>query len=395
VTATRDAATHDATACADCLRHAWLLSSFAGYGERLRRSKDDLVALLSLDDPRLLELARRGHTGAAIQHAYDRFDVAAARAACQAVGVRPICRHDAHYPSILAELPGAPAVLYASGDPARLASLLDAPAAAIVGARRASPYALEVADGLGSGLSSAGVTVVSGMANGVDSAAHAGAIRSRSATIAVLAGGPDVAYPAAKRALHRRLARDAAVVSEWPPGFSARPWCFLARNRIIAGLAGVTIVVEAGDRSGSLTTASFAADYGRTVGAVPGRVTAAGAAGSNALLFDGVAVVRDARDALELACGLDPGRTRTPDREELRGGPPDEAAAPLPKRQRRLLEAIEQGHESQESLFELASIGPRGLADLTQLELLGLVRRAPGGRYVRTAARVAPRDGAA
>jgi DNA processing protein len=388
-------ATGDAPACADCLRHAWLLSCFAGYGDRLRRNTDDLVALLSLDDPRLLELARRGHAGATIQRAYDRFDAAAAREACRAVGVRPICRHHARYPAILAELPGAPAVLYASGDQARLASLLEAPAAAIVGARRASPYALEVADGLGGGLSSAGVTVVSGMANGVDSAAHAGAMRSGSATIAVLAGSPDVAYPAAKRALHRRLVGEAAILAEWPPGFSARPWCFLARNRIIAGLAGVTIVVEAGERSGSLTTASFAANHGRTVGAVPGRVTAAGASGSNALLFDGAHVVRDARDALELACGLDSGRAQRARRAELRGGLLDGAEAPLAQRQRRLLEAIEQGYESQESLFELASIGPRVLADLTELELLGLVRRAPGGRYVRTAARVAPRRGAA
>jgi DNA processing protein len=385
-------AARDAAACADCMRHAWLLSTFAGYGERLRRNTDDLVALLSLDDARLRELARRGDAGAAVQRAYDRFDAAAAHASCLAAGVRPICRHDARYPAILAELPGAPGTVYVSGDPARLASLLEAPAAAIVGARRASPYALEVAGGLGSGLSAAGVTVVSGMANGIDSAAHAGAIRSGSATIAVLAGSPNVAYPAAKRALHRRLVGDAAVISEWPPGFAARPWCFLARNRIIAGLAGVTIVVEAGDRSGSLTTASFAAAYGRPVGAVPGRVTAAGAAGSNALLFDGAHVVRDARDALELACGLDPGSAGRP-RSAGAGLRGLTVGASLAPQQRQLLEAIEQGHESQAALFELAAIGPRALADLTELELLGLVRRAPGGRYVRTVARLASREG--
>ena len=386
--------TREAAACADCVRHSWLLSTFAGYGERLRSNTGDLVALLSLDDARLLELARRGEVGVATQRDYDRFDAAAAREACRAVGVSPICRHSARYPTSLIELPGAPRVLYASGDPARLATLLEAPAAAIVGARRASPYAHEVADGLGRGLSSAGVTVVSGMANGVDSAVHAGALRTGSATIAVLAGSPDVAYPAAKRALHRRLVGDAAVVSEWPPGFSARPWCFLARNRIIAALAAATIVVEASDRSGALTTASFAADYGRTVGAVPGRVTAAGAAGSNALLFDGVSVVRSPRDALELACGLDPGSTRgrrdaACDRHERA---PD---ASLPPHQRRLLEAIEQGHESQATLFDLAPIGARALADLTELELLGLVRRTPAGRYVRTVVRAPSRPGTA
>jgi DNA processing protein len=388
-------AVRDRLACADCLRHVWLLSTFAGYVERRsRHSVDDIVAFLALDDGDLLELARRGPRGAAVRREYDGFDATAARDACRTAAVVAICRHDWRYPAILAEIPGAPAVLHVSGDPARLVSLLEAPAAAIVGARKASPYALEVAHGLGGGLSSASVTVVSGMANGVDAAAHAGAMRAGAATIAVLAGSPHLAYPAAKRSLHRRLVTDAAVVSEWPPGFAARPWCFLARNRIIAGLAAATIVVEAGERSGSLTTAGFATGYGRPVGAVPGRVTAAGAAGSNALLFDGAHVVRDARDALELTCGLTAGAAMQLPGADAAFDVRARAATPgisLAKRQRRLLEAIEQGDDAQASLFELGTAGPRVLGDLTELELLGLVRRTPGGRYVRTATRVASR----
>jgi predicted Rossmann fold nucleotide-binding protein DprA/Smf involved in DNA uptake len=120
-------------------------------------------------------------------------------------------------------------------------------------------------------------------------------------------------------------------------------------------------------------------------------VTAAGAAGSNALLFDGVHVVRDARDALELACGLDPGSAGRP-RSAGAGLRERTVDASLVPGQRLLLDAIEQGHESQAALFELGSSGPRALADLTELELLGLVRRAPGGRYVRTVARAVPRD---
>jgi DNA processing protein len=268
-------------------------------------------------------------------------------------------------------------VLYCSGDPTRLDELLAAPAAAVVGTRRASPYALEVAQALGHGLSSAGVTVVSGMAYGVDSAAHAGAVEAGAATIAVLAGSPDIATPAGKRALHRQLIARAAVVSEWPPGFKPRPWCFTARNRIIAGLAAATIVVEAGDHSGSLTTARFAEASSRPVGAVPGRVTSAGAAGSNALLYDGAHVVRDARDAFQLACGVSPSPVAT--QLELPSLSPRRPA--LSRRQRLLLGAIEEGDGSNAALHEGAE---DTLVELAELELLGLIRRGPGGRYVRT-----------
>ena len=133
-----------------------------------------------------------------------------------------------------------------------------APAVAIVGARRAGVDGLQVARGLGRGLAAAGVTVISGMALGIDSAAHAGALEVGGPTIAVLAGGADVAYPASKRALHRELVRGQAAISEMPPGFRPFRWCFPARNRTIAGLAPMTIVVEATERSGSLITAELA-----------------------------------------------------------------------------------------------------------------------------------------
>ena len=137
-----------------------------------------------------------------------------------------------------------------------------------------APTALQVAHALGRGLAAAGVTVISGMALGIDSAAHAGALEVGGPTITVLAGGADVAYPASKRSLHRELVRTQAAISEMPPGFKPFRWCFPARNRTIAGLASLTIVVEATERSGSLITADLAQELGRAVGAVPGPVTA-------------------------------------------------------------------------------------------------------------------------
>ncbi len=179
-------------------------------------------------------------------------------------------------------------------------------AVAIVGTRRASPEGLEVARTLGRGLAGANVTVVSGLALGVDSAAHAGAVELCGPTMAVLGGGADVPYPTRKAGLYQAiLAADGVIVSEMPPGFRAFRWSFPARNRIIAALAPVTIVVEAAERSGSLITAELALDLGRDVAAVPGPVLSWRSRGTNALLRDGAALIRDVRDALELVLGTE------------------------------------------------------------------------------------------
>ena len=163
------------------------------------------------------------------------------------------------YPARLRDLDDAPAALFVAGGVARLEALAGADleqgprAVAVVGTRRASADGLEVARALGRGLAAAGVTVVSGMALGVDSAAHAGALESSGRTVAVLAGGADVPYPPSKARLHQLIGERGCVVGELPPGFVAMRWCFPARNRIIAALAHMTIVVEAARRSGSLS----------------------------------------------------------------------------------------------------------------------------------------------
>ena len=302
------------------------------------------------------------------------FSAARARERIAAARLTAVCRCEPGYPERLRELADPPAVLHVAGDPA---ALQPDESVAIVGARRGTAYGLEVSRALGRGLTAAGVPVVSGMAMGVDSAAHTGALEppapSGAAPVAVLAGAADVAYPASRRRLHAELVRRGCVVSELPPGFTAFRWCFVARNRLIAGLAALTVVVEATERSGSLTTADFAQQLGRPVGAVPGPVTSRFSAGTNALLAAGAGIVRDTRDVLDQLLGP----------SDRRAAEPSPPAVALEPRLRRVLDAIESGHGSLAELTSDPDTTRQVLQDLTELELRGLVRREFGGRYVR------------
>jgi DNA processing protein len=209
---------------------------------------------------------------------------------------------------------------------------------------------------------------VSGMAHGIDSAAHAGALDAGRPTVAVLPGPADRPYPAGKRALHRRIVATGAAVSEIAPGTGVRRWMFPARNRIIAGLAAMTVVVEADERSGSLVTARMARGIGRPVGAVPGRVTTPQAAGPNGLLAGGACIVREPQDVLDHLFGAGARIASEPRRQ-----PPPEL--------RGLLAAIAEGHETTAALAR-AGFGPdKGLAALAELELGGFVTRGAGGRF--------------
>ena len=242
----------------------------------------------------------------------------------------------------------------------------------MVGARRASPYGLDAARALGRGLAAADVPVVSGLALGADSAAHGGAVEVGGPTIAVLAGGAERPYPESKRRLYVAVRRHGCVVSEMPPGFRGYRWSFPARNRVIAGLGRLTIVVEAAERSGSLITAELARDLGRDVAAVPGRVTSPLAAGTNALLKDGAALVTRAEDALDLACGV----SNWSERDRRRQVPAH--LAPL-------MTAIAEGRETLDALVAAGHTVGAALAGLAELEGLGHVRRAVGGRFVAAA----------
>jgi DNA processing protein len=193
-------------------------------------------------------------------------------------------------------------------------------------------------------------------------------------TVAVLAGGADHVYPRARAQLYRQIAGEGLVVSELPPGTRPHRWCFPARNRIMAGLAAMTVVVEGTVSSGSLITAAFAGDLGRDLGAVPGQVTSPLAAGPNSLIAEGACMVRSAADVIDALYG--PGRASK--REE--GGPRG-----LDPRLAAVLDAVAQGVGSPDALADDASTAADVLTALTELELLGLIRRDPGGGYVRCA----------
>jgi DNA processing protein len=357
--------------CPGCLRRTWLVGELGGAIEIARRSQRRLPDLLALGD-RVLARALLHERGDEIVGRVRRMDVAMMRRAYAAAGLLAICRHDPRYPPALLDDRAPPAVLGARGQLA----LLHGDAIAIVGTRRCSDDGAEIARGLGRGLAVAGVTVVSGMALGIDSAAHEGALAAGGATIAVLAGGADVVYPARKRRLYDAIARDGLILAELPPGTGPRPWMFPARNRIIAALGGATVVVEAAQRSGSLITAELALEAGRDVGAVPGPVLSWRSAGVNALLRDGATVVRDAADAIELALGLDVDRApRT-----------DNRLAGLPAELRALLARLTGAHASVDALAHSPTELDAVLTGLAELELRGLVRRAPDGRWAPTAA---------
>lgn len=272
--------------------------------------------------------------------------------------VRAIPRSDAGFPDSLNELRNAPRQLYAIGD-IGLLTTAHAKVVAIVGTREASPYGIRVAQALGRAFAEAGAVVVSGMARGIDSAAHHGALGATANTIAVLGTGPDVPYPAGNRGLHRILAAKGLVVAESEPGTRAFPGCFPRRNRIIAALARLTIVVEAGHKSGALNTASQALELGRLVAAVPGPIDHPRSAGSNTLLRDGAHVITTIDDALGLL-GLAGGQTvRRPDLGDAEAEVWD----------------VLQGGGAQPDAISAASGIPvrRVLAAVAKLELLGLV----------------------
>jgi DNA processing protein len=353
-------------ACDTCLRRAWLLARVAGHLQREARRVQDALAL---PDAELIE-AVGGRHRTEIHDELERFDPGPLRDRIVAAALGSICRCDERYPERLRTLEAAPAALFVAGDLERLLEFAAGEPVAVVGARRASSYGLEVARSLGRGLAAAGVCVVSGMASGVDSAAHAGALAGGGPTLAVLPGPAERPYPAAKRELYRQIREGAAVVSELPPGAAAWRWTFVARNRIIAGLSAMTVVVEAGLRSGSLVTARIARTLGRAVGAVPGQVTAPLAEGPNLLLAGGAELVRHPQDVLDHLFGAG-----------VRSASVDERPA-LEPQLRSLLHAIASGADTAAALHRAGLPAGDGLAALASLEIAGYIVRGAGGKFV-------------
>lgn len=347
----------------------------------LGRPNRRAAGLLALEEHELIA-AVGGHGAAGASAFVDTFDHRVALDALSRAGVGAVCGHSGAYPSSLTTLDDPPAVLYCAGRADRFEDLTAGPAATVIGARRASPYALEVSYELGRGLGAAGVSVVSGLALGVDAAAHRGALDAGGKTIAVLASGVDVPYPRTNRALLDRLRGHGLVLSELPPGQRALKWSFPARNRIMAGLSSITVIVEAAEGSGSLITASFAQELGRDVAAVPGRVTSRMAAGTNRLLREGAPVIRGPEDLLDEIFGPGEGAARAGG--EARPPSVAPALATLEPGVRSVLDAVEAG-EGAEAIGAARGLSAGDVrAALGRLELLGLIHRDALGGYERT-----------
>ena len=277
--------------------------------------------------------------------------------------------HPGHrsYPRLLAEISGRPSILYVRGE---LTPADDAPVA-IVGTRRATPYGRQAAERIAAELAQAGVTVVSGLARGVDAVAHRAALEAGGRTIAVLGSGPDVIYPAEHRRLAEQILESGAILSELPLGAKPDAQNFPARNRIVSGMTLGTLIVEAPLRSGALITASFAADQGREVFVIPGSIFAQTAEGTNALLRDGARLVRDGTDILEdLGLGGS-------------GSVLTQSQMSLDENERKLLAALGKEARHIDELAEEAEISAGAVSALMlTMELKGLVRNHGAQYYV-------------
>lgn len=280
----------------------------------------------------------------------------------------------AEWPEPLTRIPAPPRELYALGDPTVLAR----PCVAIVGTRHPTDYGQHVARELATALARAGACIVSGMAFGIDAAAHRAALDAGGATAAVLGTGIDRVYPAAHRRLYAAIAERGVVISEFGPGHAQFKGCFPRRNRIIAALSRLTIVVEAGDRSGALITASYALSLSRDVAAVPGRIDSDASTGANRLLRDGAHVITCADDALALAKFA----TRVDATAAL--ADPAQPALALGSDEAQVWQLLSSGGASTDDLVHrTAWPAARCLVAVTNLELQGLVSCTPSGAVLR------------
>ncbi|HEY2778229.1 MAG TPA: DNA-processing protein DprA [Gaiellaceae bacterium] len=275
-------------------------------------------------------------------------------------GIRWVARRDRAFPARLRKIHDPPPGLFVRGS--AVLTVLDAPCVAVVGARACSAYGATVATELARGLARAGVVVVSGMARGIDGAAHRGALDTGT-TVAVLGCGVDRDYPRAHGTLARAIAERGLIVSEYPPGVEPTPWRFPARNRIVAGLCDATVVVEARERSGALITADLALDEGRDVLAVPGEITSLVSKGTNHLLRLGAIPVTCLGDVLA-AIGVD-----------LVAAPP----AAVEPRLEAVRAAVADSPAAADELVRKTSLPASVIAAaLAELEIAGVVMQADG-----------------
>jgi len=340
------------------VRIARLVQMLGSIRDAANAAEKDLAAVPGIG-PRLAARIVRQRAG---------FDAAEELRRAAAVGARVLTWLDAGYPARLRDLRDAPPVVYLrgawDGSPE--------PAVAIVGTRRPSPYGLDVAGGLAEVLGEAGVVVISGLARGIDRAAHAGALRRGGRTVAVLGCGVDVVYPREHRTLMEAMLTRGGVVSEVPMGLPPERWRFPLRNRLLSGMAQAVVVVEGGVDSGSLITVRHAAAQQRGVYAVPGSVFAPGSRGPHHLLAEGARVLRDPRELLERLGIGHPSR------------PAGMVEERLSKDETRVLETLGETAVHIDGIIERTGIEAGRVAGvLAMLEVRGLVRQCPGKRFAK------------
>ena len=286
-------------------------------------------------------------------------------------GVTLLCWDDPLFPPLLKEISDPPPILYVLGSP----QLLSTPGIAMVGARAASSYGLQMAERLAMELARHDLVITSGFALGIDTAAHRGALAAGGKTIAVMGCGLDIVYPSQNKKLHEQIAAHGAIISETPLGTPPEGFRFPARNRIISGLSLGVVVVEAAHRSGTLITAHQALEQGRDVFAIPGRIDSPKSEGCHRLIQEGAKLVHCAADIMEeLALAAAPAVETQPQ------------APPLPPEEGKVFSLLEVYPRNIEEIIQAAQLPAHRISEiLLNLELQGLVASLPGKQYQRLA----------
>jgi DNA processing protein len=364
--------------CPQCARRVWLLEKLATRLDFRARNLARLWPILELPDADLIQ-ALGGRRREELHAAYAEWEPSAP----QTDGlVRSVCRHHLSYPKRLGANALAPHTLSVRGGIERLGKVLDEKVVAIVGTRRASDYGLETAHNLARGLAASGLTVASGLAEGIPAAVHSGALEAGKPTLTVMAEGVERCSPAWCRELYDRILSNGCAVSERraTPSGRARGWWQAGRERTLALLAELVIVVEAGEHPWEMACARVAQAHGRAVAAVPGRVSSPASRGTNALLMEGTRLIRSPQDALDILYGVG-----------IRQQPvsPWDASVDLEPRLRAVLERVGDGDDTIAKLTARGSKSGDVSLALTELELQGLLSRGDGGRYVPSAGALA------
>ncbi len=361
-------------ACTICRRRSWLLSALGPSLDYCARDRDRLSALLSLNDRALVQ-AVGGRRRAELSACLDAFVPADA---CPPEDAESVCIHRRGYPAALRGIPWSPRALNVAGATARLTELTSAPGVAIVGSPRASDYGVEMARSMGRGLAASGVTVVGALSDGIAVGALSGSLDGGKSALAVVGHGLGVCRPARRRPLLARVVRSGCAVSELPHDCPGRRWGAVAAERIIVGIASLVVVVEAENRPGELALAGVAKALGRPVAAIPGRLTSPLSSGTHALLREDATLVRGVEDVLDLlhdapgadSAHLDASSDPPARRPELEPGLAS------------ILAQVGAGRDTPDALTRPGVDAEELLLALSELELLGLLKRGDGGRYV-------------